>query len=202
MNNKFLTATLCFLSLTIFSCGCGQNGNTEPEQSSSPSVEMVDGTFDIEAVRNSINIKGHKFTVPQKLSELEKGLKYKFVDEEFGDGLYTVEISDENGQLVSVIARNAHKKSKKALFCNLGIEDSNSDVAGIVPLVSTKEDVLKKFGEPDDKQTISLISEEKEVYKYGFKESSDNIYTSEGKFMTIKFNSSDIVEGVVVNYSE
>lgn len=201
MKKKIFELLLCSLISVCAFAGCGQGGITEPEQSSSSSVVMVDGTFEIEAVRNSINIKGHRFTVPQKLSELEEGLKYEFVDEEFGDGLYMVEISDENGLVLKVIARNAHKKSKKAFFCNIGIEDSDSDVAGIVPFISTKEDVLKKFGEPDDKQTISIISEEKEVYKYGFKE-SDNGYTFEGKFMTIKFGSSDIVEGVVINYTE
>lgn len=201
MKKKIFALLLCTLISVCAFAGCEQGGNTESKKSDSSSVVMVDGTFDIEAVRNSINIKGHKFTVPQKLSELEDGLKYEFVDEEFGDGLYMVEISDENGLILKSIARNAHKKSKKAFFCNIGIEDSDSDVAGIVPFVSTKEDVLKKFGEPDDKQTFSTISEEKEVYKYGFKE-SDNGYTYEGKFMTIKFSSSDIVEGVVINYTE
>ena len=161
---------------------------------------MVDGTFDIEAVRNSINIKGHKFTVPQKLSELEEGLTYEFVDEEFGDGLYTVEISDENALVLSAIAENAHKKSKKAFMCNITARDSDSDVAGIVPFVSTKGEVLEKFGEPDDKKTV-FIREENEFYYYGFKESDDG-YTIKGKFMAITFSSSDIVEKITVNYSE
>lgn len=198
---KIFALLLCTLISVCAFAGCGQNGITESEQSGSSSVVMADGTFDIEAVRNSINIKGHKFTVPQKLSELEDGLKYEFVDEEFDDGLYMVEISDENGLVLKVIARNAHKKSKKAFFCNIGIEDSDSDVAGIIPFLSTKEDVLKKFGEPDNKQKTSIITEEKEFYYYGFRE-SDNGYTYEGKFMTITFSSSDIVEAITVNYSE
>lgn len=200
MKKKILVLLLCFLISACAFTGCGQNGITEPEQSSISSVVMVDGTFDIEAVRNSININGHRFTVPQKLSELEEGLKYEFVDEEFDDGLYMVEISDENGLVLKSIAANAHKKSKKAFLYNVSVEDSDSDVAGIVPFISTKEDVLKKFGEPDDKESYGL-SEGKEAYKYGIYELREG-FRSKGRFMTIGFNSSGAVEVITVNYSE
>lgn len=199
MKNKILAVVLCLAFMTVPLCSCGQNGSTASEQSSEFSIAMADGTFDIEAVRNSINIKGHKFTVPQKLSELEKGLKYKFIGEEYSDEAYMIEISDENGLILKAVAENAHKKSKKAFVSNIAVKESDSDVAGIVPLVSTKEDVLKKFGEPDDKKT-SYNNDKKEIYYYGFRE-TDDIHTIKGKFMTIGFSESGIVETIVVNYS-
>ena len=150
---------LSFLIVPL--CSCGKNKNTESEQSIVSSAVMEEGTFDIEAIRTNINIKGQEFTVPQKLSELEEGLKYEFVDEEFDDGLYMVEIFDENGLILKSIATNAHKKSKKAFLYNVSVEDSDSDVAGIVPLVSTKEDVLKQFGVPDDKVSYDDSGEKK-----------------------------------------
>ncbi|MBO5164257.1 MAG: hypothetical protein J6B75_07435 [Ruminococcus sp.] len=198
MNKKIVCFFLGTVFISTLLSGCGQDGNTGIEQSSS--VVMVDGTFDIEAVRNSINIKGHKFTVPQKLSELEEGLTYEFVDEEFGDGFYMVEISDENGLVLSAVADNAYKKSKKAFVSNIALKESDSDVAGIVPLVSTKKDVLKKFGEPDDKKTSST-NEQKEYYYYGFRDLNDSQVIN-GKIMTIAFNSSGVVEVITVNYSE
>ena len=201
MKNKFLSAVLCFSFLIVSLCSCGKNQNTESEQSIVSSAVMEEGTFDIEAIRTNINIKGHKFTVPQKLSELEEGLTYEFVDEEFDDGLYMVEIFDEKGLILKSIATNAHKKSKKAFLYNVSVEDSDSDVAGIVPLVSTKEDVLKQFGAPDDKVSYDYSGEKKEAYKYGVYEPRED-FKSKGQFMTIGFNSSNVVEVITVNYSE
>ena len=147
MKRKILSLFLCSIMLAGSACGCS---NKTEEQSSSSQVVHVDGTFDIEEVRKNINIKGYEFIVPQKLSELDNGLTYEFVDEEFGDGFYEVEISDNSGVILCSIAENAHKKSNKAFLFNIALKDSNSNVIGITPLVSTKEDVLKKFGEPDE----------------------------------------------------
>lgn len=201
MKNKVLAIILSISFLTLPLYSCEKSKSTEQAQNSTSSVIMEEGTFDIEGVRNSINIKGYRFTVPQKLSELENGLKYKFIDEEYGDGLYVVEISDKNGVVLEAVAENAHKKSKKALLYNISARDSNSDVAGIVPFTSTKEDVLAKFGEPYDKKTVFIKDEENEFYYYGLIESED-LYTVKGKYMTITFNSLDIVEKITVNYSE
>lgn len=159
------------------------------------------GTFKIDTVRHSINIHGHIFTVPQKLSELSDGLIYEFVDEEFDDGLYEVEISDDSGVILCSIAENAHKKSDKASLYNIAIKDSDSNVLGIIPQVSNKEDVLKMFGEPDETKETDLINKKIVTFIYGFREETDG-YRTKGQFMNITFNEDDIVDSIVINYVE
>ena len=196
MKRKILSLFLCLVMLIGSVCGCESKTD---EQSSSSKVVHVDGTFDIEEVRKNINIKGYEFIVPQKLSELDNGLTYEFVDEEFGDGFYEVEISDKSGVILCSIAENAHKKSKKALLYNIALNDSDSNVIGITPWVSTKEDVLKKFGEPDEIKEADLIDKKLVAYIYGNREEA-NYYQTKGKFMNITFNDEDIVESIVINF--
>ena len=106
MKRKILSLFLCSVMLMGSVCGCESKTD---EQSSSSKVVHVDGTFDIEEVRKNINIKGYEFIVPQKLSELDNGLTYEFVDEEFGDGFYEVEISDKSAKQFKT--RNYHKRN-------------------------------------------------------------------------------------------
>ena len=201
MKRKILSIFLCSLMLAGGICGCGHDDDSNINSDSSSQVVHVDGTFDIEEVRKNINIKGYHFEVPMKLKDLEKGLKYEFVGEEFDDGLYKVVISDDNELILESLAADVHKISKKAYLYNIAVTDSNSDVAGIVPFVSTKEDVLEKFGKPDYIENYDILGDEKETYKYGLFGQNDG-FKSKGKFMNIGFNSSDVIEAIVVNYLE
>ena len=116
MKRKILSLFLCSVMLMGSVCGCESKTD---EQSSSSKVVHVDGTFDIEEVRKNINIKGYHFEVPMKLKDLEKGLKYEFVGEEFDDGLYKVVISDDNELILESLAADVHKISKKAYLYNV-----------------------------------------------------------------------------------
>lgn len=140
------------------------------------------------------------FTVPQKLSELDNGLKYRFMDEEFDDGLYSVEVYDKNGVVLESIAKNAHKKSKKAELYNIALTSNDSSVAGIVPLVSTEDDVLKQFGEPGER-VLPEFDGDKKRFKYGLYEKSTG-FASAGKSMTVSFDNKGIVQTITITYSE
>ena len=192
-----LCSALSVCALTA--CGSTETGN---EGSSSTAVVLEEGKFDLDAVRNSVNIKGYKFTIPQTLAQLDDGLKYEFVDEEFDDGLYEVNISDKNGVILRTIVRNAHKKSKKAELYNISVDSSDSNVAGIVPHTSTKDDVLRQFGEPDNiKKSDSDNSDE--IYRYGeFGYTEKYDFQHPGNFITISFDQSGIAQTIVVSYSE
>ena len=197
MNHKKIIIMICFSIMTGIFCSCGKMQNEKTEPSDTSSINMEDGTFHFEMIESNIYIKGYRFTVPQKLSELEEGLTYKFIGEEFDDGLYEVEISDENGIILRSLADNAHHKNGKAFLYNIAVEDSESNVAGMIPHMTTKEEVVKKFGEPDE--IVSSYSDEnKKIYKYGTYEVK-NCYRSIGKFMTISFDTDGIVELIVVN---
>ena len=65
--------------------------------------------------------------------------------------------------------------------------------------MSTKEDVLKKFGEPDEIKEADLIDKKLVAYIYGNREEA-NYYQTKGKFMNITFNDEDIVESIVINF--
>ena len=137
---KALSLILCtFVLPSMILCGCGQGSASVKEEIPTTSAAAEEGTFDIEAVRTSIIIKGYPFTVPQKLTDLEKGLSCKFVDEEFDNAIYQVEISDHNGLVLRTLARNAHNKSKNAELYNIAVDGSDSSVSGIIPNVTTDE---------------------------------------------------------------
>lgn len=199
MQKKILTLLLCSaLSVCAFS-GCG-DAKVEPEESSISTVALEAGRFDIDAVRTNVSINGYKFIVPQKLSQLDSGLKYKFVGDEFDDGLYEAEIFDKEGLVLRTIVRNAHDKDKNAELYNISVGNSDSDIAGIIPLVSTEEDVLKQFGKPDYSGEIETDTETK-LYRYG--EFTDkNSYSHTGNLMTVSFNNSGIVQTIVISYTE
>lgn len=199
MKRRIFSLLLCTAMLSGAACGCGNEKDEMTEQGDSSMVVREKVTFDIEDVRKNITIKGYEFTVPQKLSELDNGLTYAFVDEEFGDGLYEVEISDSSGVILCSIAENAHKKSGKASLYNIAINDSDSNVLGITPQVSNKEDVLKIFGEPDETKETDLINKKIFAFIYGSQEETDG-YRTKGQFMNIAFNEDDIVESIVINY--
>ena len=108
MKRKILSVFLCSLMLAGGICGCGHDDDSNINSDSSSQVVHVDGTFDIEEVRKNINIKGYHFEVPMKLEDLEKGLKYEFVGEEFDDGLYNQ----------GIVRGNCYKRNKKHIFNN------------------------------------------------------------------------------------
>lgn len=186
--------------------GCGKQSSEQTAPDSTKSTLAVAsgseaGTFQIDVVCSSVNIHGHTFTVPQKLSELSDGLTYVFVDEEFDDGFYEVEISDSSGVILRPIAENAHKKSSKASLYNIALTDSESDVLGITPLVSTKEDVLRQFGEPTEQKQSDLGDKKIEAFIYGTHSVSTG-YQTDGQFMNIAFNEDNIVFSIVIDYTE
>lgn len=138
--------------------------------------------------------------MPQKLTDLAEGLSYEFVGDEFDDALYQVHIFDKDGLVLRSLVRNAHNKSRKAELYNIAVEESDSSVAGIVPLVSTEADVRRQFGDPTE---ISMPEEsyQSKVYKYGNLPTADG-YQLHGQFMTVSFDDSDFVKTIVVNYIE
>lgn len=202
---ELLLCTLIFISAFV---GCGNNpleeSNSEADSTKSTlavASGFEAGTFQIDAVCSSVNIHNHMFTVPQKLSELSDGLTYAFIGEEFDDGLYEVEVSDSSGVILRSIAENAHKKSSKASLYNIALTDSESDVLGITPLVSTKEDVIKQFGDPMEQKQSNLGDKKIEVFIYGTHGVSTG-YQTDGQFMNIAFNEDNIVFSIVINYTE
>lgn len=147
-----------------------------------------------------INIKGYKFTIPQKLSELEKGLTYKYVSDELADGFYKVEISGKNEQILDVVVRAKKKNDKNAVIDNIAVETSDSNVCGLIPLVTAKDEVIEKFGEPNEQKT-EIIREEKEFFYYGIEEYDDGYLNIRAKMMTVCFNKDKIVETITITYS-
>ena len=207
MKSRFIAVILCTSVFAVPLCSCEQNESTEPKQSIVSSVTAEEGTFDIETIRTNINIQGYKFELPQKLSELEKGLEYKFTEDyTFGneDAIYGVEISDKEKLVLNSVAYTENSKKKTAYLPNIFIDESNSDIDGVTPLVTTQDEILKKYGEPDNKEFHYFREKgEREIYTYGYKEETEHIWEeNKGKFMTIVFDDKNVVASVALTYLE
>lgn len=193
---------LCGLMLLSSLTGCEnvETSDSVSDQANFTTIAREEGTFDIDAVRKDINIKGYKFTIPQKLSELEKELTYKYVSDELADGFYKVEISGKNEQILDVVVRAKKKNDKNAVIDNIAVETSDSNVCGLIPLVTAKDEVIEKFGEPNEQKT-EIIREEKEFFYYGIEEYDDGYLNIRAKMMTVCFNKDKIVETITITYS-
>ena len=200
MKRKMLILFLCSVMLMVGVCGC--SNKTEEQSSSSSQVIHVDGTFDIEEVRKNINIKGYQFEIPIKLKDLEKGLTYEMNDYH-SDSVRGVDIFKDGELFFEAAVDGAEKKTKHASIYNIIIEESDTSIDGIIPTVTTKEEVLKRYGEPRKIELFDNRGVEEEKYRYGEYELLENLKTGDypkAKTFTVVFGTDGIVKRVIICY--
>ena len=202
MKRKILSVFLCSVILSGSACGC--SNKTEEQSSSSSQVVHVDGTFDIEEVRKNINIKGYQFEVPIKLKDLKKGLKYEMNDYH-SDSVRGVDIFKDGELFFEAAVDGAEKKTKQASIFNITIEESDTSIDGITPTVTTKEEVLKRYGEPHKIELIDYRGIEEEKYWYGEYKPFENIKAGDSpkaKSFSVVFGENNIVNRAIIYYKE
>lgn len=200
MKRRILGLFLCSVILAGAACGC--SNKTEEQSSSSSQVVHVDGTFDIEEVRKNINIKGYQFEVPIKLKDLEKGLKYEMNDYH-SDSVRGVDIFKDGELFFEATVDGAEKKTKHASIYNIVVEESDTSIDGITPTVTTKEQVLKRYGEPRKIEFFDNRGVEEEKYRYGEYEPFANVKAGDypkAKAFTVIFGTDEIVKQVIIYY--
>ena len=199
MKRKILSLFLCSMMLVGSVCGCS---NKTEVPSSSSQVVHVDGTFDIEEVRKNINIKGYEFEVPIKLKDLEKGLKYEMNDYH-SDSVRGVDIFKDGELFFEAAVDGAEKKTKQASIFNITIEESDTSIDGITPTVTTKEEVLMRYGEPHKIELIDNRGIEEEKYWYGEYKPFENIKAGDSpkaQSFSVVFGENNIVDRAIIYY--
>ncbi len=153
---------LCAVMACLVFAGC-KNENIEASDTGVTSSAAVDdntvqgeanGTFDIETVRKNIVIKGQPFEIPMALKDLPEGWTY--VEQEImaydGLGLATFYYKDNK---------------KDGIIYNTTLRTDDCSIDGIIPLKTTLQEVIDKYGEPAE--ISELKRSEAYVYSYGIR---------------------------------
>ncbi len=131
-------------------CGlAGCDRSTVPESSE---VSYSETGFDIERVRKNIVIKGQTIEIPVKLKDIPKGWSYKLYDEKdvyLKDDQFLATMFYNEEEMYIAALENYHKgKPKESIIYNLTIDTSDCSIDGFVPLESTKQKLVERYGEP------------------------------------------------------
>lgn len=189
------------LIFSVTACGKQVGSFVANESIVGPDISQLEETegFDMERIRKSVVIKGQSFEIPIALSDLGEGWTWKEHEASWaagkGGGLVYVYYNDEEWFVGSV--RNYYEGSEdKGIICNLTIETDDCSIDGLVPLQSTKQDVIEKYGEPNEI--------EKSVY-YHYISMYNNTETAEpsdDKVLVVGFDEDDVIIKIIINYED
>ncbi|MCR4795657.1 MULTISPECIES: hypothetical protein [Ruminococcus] len=172
-----------------------------------PKVEphtAPEGTFDVDAVRSMINIKGQHFDLPQLIDDLGKNWEFRYYDRKDyglkeGSGLATLYYSGVEMGTVSL--ENCYTgREQDSVMYSIAIKTSDSDIYGITPMVSTIADVEHLIGQPD---TVDLVEKPYvHIYHYGINLGEDAHGIVRGHNIAVSFDEQGIVDLVSITYSD
>ncbi|MCI1269795.1 MAG: hypothetical protein LKG21_07885 [Ruminococcus sp.] len=201
MKIKPFILTLAVLTAITFSAcdSSKQNSQTSENTSSIAISEPKEGTFDIEYVRKQINIKGQAFEIPMALKDLPEGWTWKehentkYCDE--GHGLAYIYYNDKEMFVVGL--ENYYKKAEgDGIVYNLTIETEDCSIDGLLPIKSTKQDVVDKYGDPIK---ISKYGS----YYYGIVNNSDTLGgIIKDQSICVKINDDDTIKSISITYAD
>lgn len=151
MKNKLsIMVTVLAVMLTFVSCGKPSNDLIPKGSESSQTVleESNKKKFDIDEVGKNITVKGHKIQLPIRLG----GWTYKEDSESAIGTTQSFDVYFENEFVITIFAENfVEGKEKDAVLFNVGFETDDCSIDGIIPTKTTIDEVVKKYGELDDK---------------------------------------------------
>ncbi len=195
---KVLCAVLA-AALACGLCGCSKDEERISEPESSDFSYSEDG-FDIEAVRKDIVIKGQTIEIPVKLKDIPKGWSYKLYDKDdvyLKDDLFMANMfyNDEK-MYVATLEQYNEKKPKESIIFNLTIYDSDCSIGGLIPQMSTKQDVVSKYGDP------TKISSNG-TYEYGIVNGENKVGGRiNDHSISVKFDENDIIKSISITYAD
>lgn len=143
---------LCAVLAAALACGltgCIKNEEqiSEPESSA---VSYSETGFDIDRARKSIVVKGQPFEIPMPLKELKGDWSYNVSTEYCQEGTCHVEVYYKGELMLEGGGENYFDgKAKDAVMYNTTLKTDDCSVDGIVPLKTTRQEVLDKYGNPD-----------------------------------------------------
>lgn len=153
MKKLSIMVTVLAAMLMLVSCGKPSN-DLVPKGSESSQVVSEESSkkkFDIDEVGKNITVKGHKIQLPIRLGDFPNGWTYKEHGDPIGK-LQSFDIYFENEFIITISAENfVEGKEKDAILFNVGFKTDDCSIDGIIPTETTIDEVIDKYGEPDDK---------------------------------------------------
>ncbi len=149
--------------------GC-KNENIEAADTGSvdSAAEDGNGTFDIETVRKNIVIKGQPFEIPMALKDLPEGWTYVEIETMQLDGLGSANFYYNDEEMFHGALENFYKDNKKdGIIYNTTLRTDDCSIDGIIPLKTTLQEVIDKYGEPAE--ISELVGKATYVYSYGIR---------------------------------
>ncbi|MCR5600556.1 MAG: hypothetical protein K6G33_07440 [Ruminococcus sp.] len=163
-----------------------------------------DGTFDVDAVRSNIYLKGQHFDLPLRVYDLGKGWEYKLYNrQDYGlkDGSGLATIYFNGAEMGTVSLENCFEgKEEASVIYSLSIKTSDCSIYNITPLVSTIGDVEFMLGPPDSVDDVQQPYTH--AYHYGVDQGVDGKGIFRGHTIVINFNESGVVDYINITYSD
>lgn len=203
--SKRVVALMLAASMLCGIAGCTKEPSDSPADISDASVELSNDNdeigFDIDRVRKSIIIKGQTIEIPVKLGEIPEGWSYKLYDEkdvylrknQFLATMYY------NGNEMYIAALENYNKNKpeESIIYNLTIYESDCSIDGLMPQLSTKQDVIDKYGEP-----LSGVGNE-HYYYYGIVNGENK---TGGRLndhsIGVRFTEDNLIKSISITYAD
>lgn len=203
---KINRAVAFMLSATLLCgiSGCSQNEEFVSDDKSSLadiSADKNETGFDIEKVRKNIVIKGQKIEIPMKLKDLPKGWSYKLYDENDvylreNQFLATMFYNDEE-MYIATLENYYESKPQESIIYNLTIYDSDCSIDGLTPQLSTKQDVVDRYGE-----SLADVSRD-DYYSYGIVNGENKLGGRlNNHSLGLRFTEDDIIKSISITYAD
>ena len=203
--SKRVVALMLAASMLCGIAGCTKEPSDSPADISDASVELSNDNdeigFDIDRVRKSIIIKGQTIEIPVKLGEIPEGWSYKLYDEKdvyLRENQFLATMYYNGNEMYIAALENYNKnKPEESIIYNLTIYESDCSIDGLMPQLSTKQDVIDKYGEP-----LSGVGNE-HYYSYG-------IVNGENKpggrlndhSIGVRFTEDNLIKSISITYAD
>lgn len=152
---KLKSLILIAAAFTVLAASaCGKESLQQTESAGGTELSEPEyGTFDIEYVRKQINLKGHPFEIPMALKDLPECWTWKEHENSHysadGSGLAYVYYNGEE-MVIAGLENYFEGSENDGIIYNLTIETDDCSIDSLIPLKSTKQDVIDRYGEPDE----------------------------------------------------
>ena len=203
--SKRVVALMLAASMLCGIAGCTKEPSDSPADISDASVELSNDNdeigFDIDRVRKSIIIKGQTIEIPVKLGEIPEGWSYKLYDEKdvyLRENQFLATMYYNGNEMYIAALENYNKnKPEESIIYNLTIYESDCSIDGLMPQLSTKQDVIDKFGEP-----LSGVGNE-HYYYYGIVNGENK---TGGRLndhsIGVRFTEDNLIKSISITYAD
>ena len=200
-----MVALLVVATMLCNFTGCSNGETPSPTDRNITSVGVSNSVnetgFDIDRVRKSIIIKGQTIEIPMKLNNLPNGWTYKLYDEKdvyLKDNQFLATMYyNGNEMYIAALESFFPDKPKESIIYNLTIETDDCSIDGLVPLKSTKQEVVKRYGEP-----VPKVSDD-DYYFYGIVNGESKVGGRlNDHSLGIRFDESDTITEISITYAD